>query len=106
MPESKNDDSEIALAYSQKFWEAGNLIVIMMFTLAFAVYLALIQFCNARRYVAETDNFIILVVLAFVGNGALIYLLEKLCQHEIEVIGTIERKHIFVSVIKGRAGLE
>ena len=77
MPESKNDDSEIALAYSQKFWEAGNLIVIMMFTLAFAVYLALIQFCNARRYVAETDNFIILVVLAFVGNGALIYLLEN-----------------------------
>ena len=64
---SDSDKIGLIAAYAPKYWDAGNLVVTMMFTLAFAVYLALIQFKEARRLVSKYYG--PLLTLAIIGNG-------------------------------------
>jgi len=89
MADQRSIEEDFALAYSQKFWDAGNLIVTMMFTLAFAVYLTFIQVCQSRIYAA--DHYYCLVALAIVGNSLLGWLIHRLYKHEVEVIRSVER---------------
>ena len=65
----KHGEVELAVAYTQKLWDAGNSIVTVMFGLAFAVYVALSQSAYVRYLVAK--YFWLLFGLAFLGNGSL-----------------------------------
>lgn len=88
MADPRSIGEDLALAYSQKLWDAGNLIVTMMFALAFGVYYTFVQVCESRIYAAK--YWLFLVILSILGNILLGWLIHRLYKHEIEVIRAVE----------------
>ena len=72
---------DFALVYAGKFWDAGNLIVTLMFGLAFGVYYLASQHVEIRDLLQ--NYFAWIVVLAIVGNGGLWFLLRRLYTFEM-----------------------
>lgn len=89
MADQRRIEEDFALAYSQKFWDAGNLIVTMMFALAFAVYASFIQVCETRIY--AHDHYCFLINLSIVSNVLLAWLIDRLYRHEVEIVRSFDR---------------
>lgn len=102
MPPQLPVSKELAAAYAQKFWDAGNLIVGLMFSLAFGVYLVLVEHEGSRILIYE--HICILTVLALIGNGSLGYLLYRLCLHEMRILSAVTDDANFIDSIQ--SGLE
>jgi hypothetical protein len=83
--DTKNKD--FALAYAQKFLDAGNSVVTLMFGLAFAVYLALANSLEIRDLIREV-NWLpwLLSVISLGGNALLIFVLYRLSFHEKRIV--------------------
>jgi hypothetical protein len=89
---------ELAIAYAQKFWDAGNSIVTIIFGLAFAVYFALAQYDGLRPIVHR--HIVLLVALALVGNTLLGIVLWRLCLHEKRTIQLIVDDPTFLDSVQ------
>ncbi len=73
-------ERDVAQPYAQKFWEAGNQIVLLMFGAAFGTYVILAQSPELRN--KAIDHIWFLVLLALAGNATLGYLLWRMACHE------------------------
>jgi hypothetical protein len=97
--ESSNKD--FALAYSQRFGDAANQIVTLMFGLAFAVYLALAGSADVRALLRLYSwlPWLLTGISAF-GNGALIFVLYRLCFHEKRIVCSINSNENLIDSIQ------
>jgi hypothetical protein len=97
MSGNHSGEANLAQAYAVKFWEAGNLVVAMMFGLAFTVYLVIVQTPDAKSLISQF--YWMLVAPAVVGNGALVFVLYRLSVQEIRVAGLITQNSDFIAAI-------
>jgi hypothetical protein len=87
MLETKEREIDLAAVYAQKFWDAGNSIVTLMFALALAVYATLASSapvrCLAHRWWGP------LIAVAVIGNVGLGFALWRLMIHEARLLGLV-----------------
>ena len=95
---TKKGETELAAAYAQKFWDAGNFIITLIFVLAFAVYAALAASCDSRRIAAE--RWLVLLPVAVIGNVGLWIVLWRLVVHESRVLKLITDNSEFIDSIE------
>lgn len=90
-------DRETAQPYSQKFWDAGNQIVLLAYGAAFGTYLILAQYDKLRN--PAIDHKIALIALALLGNAALMYLLWRMACHEYRLTRTYTKNPVLIDAI-------
>jgi hypothetical protein len=92
---------EFALAYAQKFWDAGNVIVTLTFGVAFAAYLAIAQFSAIRGFIHQYLWVPwLLTGVSVIGNLGLIFVLYRICFHEKRIIGSTIKDADFLDSIQ------
>jgi hypothetical protein len=96
--ELSEKETELASTYAPKFWEAGNLVVTLVFGLTFAVYVSLLQH-EYMRYLAS-KWLVILIPLAIISNVLLAFLLWRLFTHENRVTKLIGTNPILLDAIR------
>ena len=94
--EDKADD--LTASYTQKFWDAGNLVVTLMFALAFGVYTVLAGSPPIRCLAAQ--NFGTMVWLALFGNFLLAIVLIRLNVHERRLSKILNKNAIFDDALR------
>ena len=95
---TNDGESGLATAYAQKFWDAGNQVVTLIFALAFGVYLSLAGSIDIRCLAAE--RLWHLVSLAIIGNALLGFVLYRLGFHELRVVKMITSDSEFLDSVK------
>ena len=90
-------ENTLMLAYAQKFWEAGDSVVVLMFGLAFSVYVALSRFPLVRYWAAK--YFYWLFVIAIVGNTGLLIVLWCLSVHEVRLIEAVTKDPFLIDAV-------
>ncbi|NKK60700.1 hypothetical protein GFM44_33250 [Rhizobium leguminosarum bv. viciae] len=90
-------DREIAQSYAQRFWDAGNQTVLLIYAAAFGVYVALGQYPELRNRTLDHEG--ALVVLALLGNAALIFLLWRMACHEYRLTRTYSEHPLLIDAI-------
>ncbi|MBX5164792.1 hypothetical protein [Rhizobium sp. NZLR4b] len=90
-------DRETALPYAQKFWEAGNQVVLLIYAAAFGFYIALSQREDLSS-IAIQHRFE-LIAIAIFGNAALIYLLWRMACHEYRLTRTYTTNPLLADAI-------
>jgi len=75
---------DFALLYAGKFWDAGNLVVTVMFGLAFGIYYLASQHPAIRIMMKE--QYYYLLPLAVIGNIALGAVIYRLNHHELRFV--------------------
>jgi hypothetical protein len=98
---------DLVLAYTQKFWDAGNSVVTVILGLEFAVYIALYQSEYVRYLVAK--YFYALVLLAILGKCGILFVIYRLFYHETSLAQSLTHSTVIIDAIsagyKIRAGL-
>jgi len=89
---------ELYLAYAQNFWNVSNSIVTLMFALTFAVYLATIQFAEARRLISKF--YVHLLVLATVSHILLFIVMLRLRQQELAIVSLLTPDEVLKDAIR------
>ena len=83
-------EKDLAFAYSQRFYDVGNQIITLKFGLAFAIYLALAGSPDIRALLRLHPWLPwLLTGISILGNGALIFVLYRLCFHEKRIARSI-----------------
>lgn len=90
---------EILSSYATRLWDAGNLVVTLIYALAFGVYLVIAGKPDVfDEYI--TKYFWYLVVISAIGNLGLLVLIKRLQHHEIGVAGLVCGDPILLDAIK------
>ncbi|KAA9387724.1 hypothetical protein [Neorhizobium galegae] len=91
-------DRETAQPYAQKFWDAGNQIVLLAYASAFGLYVVLAYNQNNVRGLA-TQYWIAVVVVAIVGNSLLFFLLWRMACHEYRLTRTYTTNPLLIDAV-------
>jgi hypothetical protein len=99
MPDETPPPVELSMAYSQKFWDAGNAVVTIAFGLDFAVFAIFLSSEEARLLIREPKYYWTLIAISAVGNIALYILLSRLRFHEVRIIKSLTNNSDFIDSI-------
>lgn len=90
-------DLKTAQSYAQKFWDAGNQVVLLVYAAAFGMYVALGQSIELRNRAVYHESK--LVGLALLGNAALIFLLWRMSCHEYRLTRTYTKHPLLIDAL-------
>ena len=96
--DSRPKEQDFALAYAQKFWDAGNQVVFLTIALTFAVYFY--ELTNPFARILTKDYYPELLPLGIIGNGAVVVAVWRIYVHERRVTETITNSPILLDAVK------
>ncbi|TBC98984.1 hypothetical protein ELH24_10070 [Rhizobium ruizarguesonis] len=91
-------DREIAQPYAQRFWDAGNQIVLLAYASAFGLYVALAS-NQANVRALASQHWLALIAVAVVGNSLLFFLLWRMACHEYRLTRTYTTNPLLIDAV-------
>ena len=91
---------ELAGDYARKYWEAGNLVVTLVFGVTFAIYLLFAQSPQIRSYLVRDSSWAWLVGISAISNIGLAVVLWRLSVNELLLVKTFAKSEPLIEPVE------